>query len=100
MRLVDKVAIVTGGGSGFGAEICRRFAAEGARVVLVDCRADRAEPVARETGGVFVQGDVASAADAERMIAAAVDRFGRLDILVNNAGAAQAPSSFVDTTEA
>jgi 3-oxoacyl-[acyl-carrier protein] reductase len=100
MRLHNKVAIVTGGGSGFGAEICRRFVAEGAKVVLFDCRADRAEPVARETGAVFVQGDVASAADAQRMIGAAVDRFGRLDILVNNAGAAQAPGSFVDTTEA
>jgi 3-oxoacyl-[acyl-carrier protein] reductase len=100
MRLSSKVAIVTGGGSGFGAEICRRFAAEGAKLVLVDCRADRAEPIARETGAAFVQGDVASDADARRMIDAAVTRFGRLDILVNNAGAPQPPTSIVDTTEA
>jgi 3-oxoacyl-[acyl-carrier protein] reductase len=101
MRLQSKVAVVTGGGSGFGAAICQRFVEEGARVVLVDYRADRAEPIARELGvaAIFVEADVASQADARRMIDAAVDRFGRLDVLVNNAGAAQAPQSFLDTSE-
>jgi len=88
---------VTGGGSGFGAEICRRFAAEGARVVLVDCRPAGAEAVAREIGALFVQADVAVDADAQRMIGAAIERFDRLDILVNNAGAPQAPASIVET---
>src|SRR5262245_39735343 len=99
MRLSSKVAIVTGGGSGIGAEICRRFVADGARVVLADCDADRGGAVARELGAAFVEVDVASDADAARMIATAVDRFGRLDVLVNNAGAPQPPTSIVDTSE-
>ncbi|HMJ83207.1 MAG TPA: SDR family oxidoreductase [Vicinamibacterales bacterium] len=99
MRLRDKVAVVTGGGSGFGAAICRRFVEEGAKVVVVDCRRDGGEAIARETGAIFVEADVASEADARRMIATAVERFGRLDILVNNAGAPQAPTPVTDIDE-
>jgi 3-oxoacyl-[acyl-carrier protein] reductase len=99
MRLKARVAIVTGGGSGFGAAICRRFVEEGAKVVVVDCRREGGDAVARETGAVFVEADVASEADARRMIATAVERFGRLDILVNNAGAPQAPTPITDTDE-
>ena len=99
MRLRNKVAIVTGGGSGFGAEICRRFVAEGAKVLLVDCRGDAGGAVAQEIGAVFVEADVASNADSRRMVASAMDRFGRLDILVNNAGAPQAPTPITDTDE-
>src|SRR5437764_13776725 len=99
MSLSAKVCLVTGGGSGIGAEICRRFAAEGATLLIADCRADRGGSVAREMGAAFVEADVASAADAQRMVAAAVDRFGRLDVLVNNAGAPQTPASVVDTSE-
>jgi len=99
MRLKARVAIVTGGGSGFGAAICRRFVEEGAKVVVVDCRREGGDAVARETGAVFVEADVASEADTRRMIATAVERFGRLDILVNNAGAPQAPTPITDTDE-
>ena len=99
MRLKDRVAIVTGGGSGFGAAICRRFVEEGAKAVVVDCRREGGDAVARETGAVFVEADVASEADARRMIATAMERFGRLDILVNNAGAPQAPTPVTDTDE-
>jgi 3-oxoacyl-[acyl-carrier protein] reductase len=99
MRLRDKVAVVTGGGSGFGAAICRRFVEEGAKVVVVDCRREGGDAVAREIGAMFVEADVASEADARRMIATAVECFGRLDILVNNAGAPQAPTPVTDTDE-
>ena len=99
MRLKARVAIVTGGGSGFGAAICRRFVEEGAKVVVVDCRREGGDAVARETGAVFVEADVASEADTRRMIATAVERFGRLDIVVNNAGAPQAPTPITDTDE-
>ena len=99
MRLREKVAVVTGGGSGFGAAICRRFVEEGAKVVVVDCRRESGDAVARETGAMFVEADVASEADARRMIATAVERFGRLDILVNNAGAPQAPTPVTDIDE-
>lgn len=102
MRLPGKVALVTGGGSGFGAAICRRFADEGAKVVVVDRDAAGGERTAGDIGAaaVFVLADVSRSADARRMIQTAVEHFGRLDILVNNAGLAQAPAPFAETSEA
>jgi len=99
MRLNGKVAVVTGGGSGFGAEVCRRFAGEGASVVLVDLRPDPAAALAREIGAVFLEANVTLDADAKRMVSMAVEHFGRLDILVNNAGSPQPPTPITDTTE-
>ena len=90
-RLAGKVAIVTGSASGIGRATARRFAAEGARVVVVtDKRVQLGEETAsriREAGGEasFVQADVAVKADVQRMVRHAVDTYGRLDILVNNA---------------
>jgi meso-butanediol dehydrogenase / (S,S)-butanediol dehydrogenase / diacetyl reductase len=82
-RLEGKRAIVTGGGgSGIGRATCRRFAAEGATVVVADLLGERAEEVAAEIGGTGVQADVTVAADVARMVEAA----GRIDVLVNNAG--------------
>jgi 3-oxoacyl-[acyl-carrier protein] reductase len=100
-RLQGKVALVTGGGSGFGAAICRRFAEEGATVIVVDRDAVAGERTAREIGAnaVSIEGDVALANDARRMIQTTVDRCGRLDILVNNAGRAQTPLPFTSTSE-
>ena len=81
-RLEGRTALVTGGGSGIGRATSRRFAAEGAAVVVADHGGERAEAVAAEIGGRAVQADVTVAADVARMVAAA----GAIDVLVNNAG--------------
>ncbi|HTZ76930.1 MAG TPA: 3-oxoacyl-ACP reductase family protein [Stellaceae bacterium] len=92
MQLRDKTAIVTGSSRGIGRAVALRFAREGAKVV-VNCVAskDKAEAVAgeiRATGGkaIVVQADVSKRADAERLVASAVDAFGKLDVMVSNAG--------------
>ena len=85
-RLDGRTAIVTGGGSGIGRAICRRFASDGASVVVADLVGERAEEVAAEVGGRAVQADVTAAADVVRMAAEA----GRVDVLVNNAGGGMA----------
>ena len=86
MLVLDKVVVVTGGASGIGAALCRRFWREGARAVVV-CDIDPAvEDVAREIGGLAVQGDVGREADIRRLVKAAADEFGRLDLFCSNAG--------------
>jgi meso-butanediol dehydrogenase / (S,S)-butanediol dehydrogenase / diacetyl reductase len=85
-RLDGRTALVTGGGSGIGRAICRRFASDGASVVVADLVGERAEEVAAEVGGRAVQADVTAAADVVRMAAEA----GRVDVLVNNAGGGMA----------
>lgn len=87
-RLRGKVAIVTGAGSGIGAETARLFAAEGARVLVADMRPEHGEAVAAELGdaGAFARADVSHEADVAAMIESAVERWGRLDVLFNNAG--------------
>jgi NAD(P)-dependent dehydrogenase (short-subunit alcohol dehydrogenase family) len=86
-RLEGKVAIVTGGASGIGAATCRRFVAEGARVVVADLNDDAGTSFVRELGGnaAFLHTDVASLADVEAAVALAVERFGGLDVMHNNA---------------
>jgi len=91
MRLSGKVAIITGGAHGMGAEEVRLFAREGAKVVIADILEDdgrKLEAEVHQTGGeaMFVRTDVTSEADWQRLVDAAVARFGKLDILVNNAG--------------
>ncbi len=86
MSLDGQVALVTGGGSGIGAAVARRFAAEGASVAVMGRRAEPLEQVATETGGLAVPGDVASEDDVARAVRVSVERFGGLDIVVNNAG--------------
>jgi NAD(P)-dependent dehydrogenase (short-subunit alcohol dehydrogenase family) len=93
MRLADKVALVTGGGSGIGRATAALFASEGARVVVADISEPNALETARHInadGGeaTAVTGDVTSVEDAERMVLAAVDTYGRLNVLVNSAGVA------------
>jgi NAD(P)-dependent dehydrogenase (short-subunit alcohol dehydrogenase family) len=91
MRLADRIAIVTGGGSGIGRAISVRFAEEGAGLVVVDLLQDRADETARliqATGGraIAIGADVSSAAAMNDMAEQAIRAFDRIDILVNNAG--------------
>ena len=88
MQLKDKVAVVTGGASGFGKAIARLYAQEGARVVVADLNGPGADAVAADIGSnaVACQADVANRDDVEKMAKAAADNFGGIDILVNNAG--------------
>jgi 3-oxoacyl-[acyl-carrier protein] reductase len=104
MKLQGKVAIVTGAGSGFGEGIARRFAAEGAKVVVNDIAVANGERVAREivdAGGraEFCAGDVSKDADVARVVARALAVFGDLDIVVNNAGTTHRNQSMLDVTE-
>jgi 3-oxoacyl-[acyl-carrier protein] reductase len=93
MRLQGKVAIVTGAGSGFGEGIARRFAEEGAKLVVNDIDDRGGERVAGEIeqaegqgSALYVRGDVARDQDMAALVKRALERFGRLDIMVNNAG--------------
>jgi NAD(P)-dependent dehydrogenase (short-subunit alcohol dehydrogenase family) len=91
MRLKDKVALITGAGSGIGRETALLFAAEGARVVVVDVNdATGNETIAmiKKHGGaaVYVHADVSQAADCENMVRIAEQTFGKLNVLFNNAG--------------
>jgi NAD(P)-dependent dehydrogenase (short-subunit alcohol dehydrogenase family) len=93
MRFKDRVVIVTGGGSGIGRVIARRFAAEGARVAVVDWLGDRAETVTAEisdAGGqaAAIRADVSLARDVDSMVAEVGSRLGSVDVLVNNAAIA------------
>ncbi len=88
MRLEGKVALITGGGSGMGKVASELFASEGANVVLTDVNDEAGEATASSIGerAFYVHADVSKEADAQAMVAAAVERFGRLDVLYNNAG--------------
>ena len=93
-RLQDKVVIITGATSGIGEATARRFAAEGARLVLAGRSVDKGEALARELGGetVFQRTDVMRETDIAALVDKAVERFGRLDCLFNNAGAGERSS--------
>ncbi|WP_108813974.1 glucose 1-dehydrogenase [Loktanella sp. Alg231-35] len=98
MRLANKRVIVTGGGSGFGAGIARKFAAEGAHVQVVDINLAAAEAIATEIGGTALACDVADGASVNAL-AHTVLADGPLDILVNNAGVTHMPSALEDVSE-
>ena len=104
MRLANKVDIVTGGGSGFGEGIARRYAEEGARVVINDLRRDAAEQVASSISSSGGQasafaGDVSKDADVRALIDHALARFGDLHVLVNNAGTTHRNQPMLDVRE-
>jgi NAD(P)-dependent dehydrogenase (short-subunit alcohol dehydrogenase family) len=89
MEMKGKVIVVTGGASGIGAALSRRFAREGAAAVVVaDLNLDAAQAVARDIGGLAVRCDVSKESDVQALIAQATERFGRVDVLCSNAGIA------------
>lgn len=101
MRLADKCAIVTGGASGFGEGIVRKFIAEGARVIIADLNGEGAQKLANELGSNAIahQVNVAKGADVSAMVSASLAAMGRIDILVNNAGTTHMPAPMEDITE-
>jgi 3-oxoacyl-[acyl-carrier protein] reductase len=99
MRLAEKTAIVTGAASGFGAGIARRFATEGATVMVADLNEGGAAALAAEIGGLAQAVDVSQAASVAAMVAAARDAWGRIDVLVNNAGITHLPKPMEEVTE-
>jgi 3-oxoacyl-[acyl-carrier protein] reductase len=102
MRLAGKIAIVTGGASGFGEGIVRKFLAEGARVIIMDRDAENAKAIENELGKdvVALTADVTSGADFVAAVELAAQRFGGLDILVNNAGVGHTPQRLEEVDEA
>ncbi|MBB6013943.1 glucose 1-dehydrogenase [Aquamicrobium sp. NLF2-7] len=102
MRLTGKIAVITGGGSGFGEGIVRKFVAEGAKVVLMDRDQANAERVAQSLGDDCrpLVGDVATAQGMEAARDLALSAFGGLNVLVNNAGVGHVPTPLDDIDEA
>ena len=87
MRIQDKVVIVTGGANGIGRALCRRFAAEGAKAVIVaDIEGERACEVARAVGGVEYCSDVASESDIQMLVDEVLKKYGQIDLFCSNAG--------------
>ena len=103
MGLLDgKVAVITGGASGIGAETARLFIREGARVMIGDLQEDESQALVREIGGAethaaYTRTDVSEPIDVAALIAATVDRWGGMDILFNNAGIAPERDLLADT---
>lgn len=97
-RLEGKVAVITGAASGIGRASARRFAAEGARVVVVDLDKDAGSSVANEIGGLFVLSDVTVPEDVDRMYDTAIRELGGLDVCFNNAGISPPDDDSILTT--
>jgi 3-oxoacyl-[acyl-carrier protein] reductase len=101
MHLQNKVAIITGAGSGFGEGMARRFAAEGAKIIIADINDKGGERVAGDIGDAarFVHADVSASDDVAALVAAARQTFGSLDIMVNNAGYTHVNGPMVEVPE-
>ncbi len=104
-RLAGQVAIVTGGGSGFGESICHAYAAQGAKLVVADINAASGERVtqalkAEGCEAVFVRTDVSKGSDMQALVDTALKVFGKLDVMVNNAGISHANQPMLQVSEA
>jgi 3-oxoacyl-[acyl-carrier protein] reductase len=101
-RLLGKVALITGAGSGFGEGMARRFAAEGARVAVVDIRVDEARRVAEAIGdnSIAIEADVSSGAAVAQAVECTIAAFGVPDIVVNNAGVTHRNRPILEVDEA
>jgi len=97
-RLLDRVAVVTGAGSGIGLASVRRLAAEGAKVVAVDVDGETGKAAAEEVGGLFAQADVTSEEDVRAVYDTAIREFGRIDVAFNNAGISPPEDDSILTT--
>ncbi len=97
-RLQDRVAVITGAGSGIGLASAKRMAAEGARIVAVDIDERAGKAAADETGGLFIAADVASETDVMRLFDETAAEFGRIDIAFNNAGISPTDDDSILTT--
>ncbi|MCG8921788.1 3-oxoacyl-ACP reductase [Lentzea sp. CC55] len=97
-RLEGRVAVVTGGGSGIGLATARRFASEGAKVVVADLDPATGKAAADEVGGLFVQVDVTDEEQVKALFQTTVDTFGKLDIAFNNAGISPPDDDSILTT--
>ena len=97
-RLQDRVAVITGAGSGIGLATARRMAAEGAVIVAADIDETAGAKVAAETGGTFVAADVSSEEDVQRLFDGVVEQHGRVDIAFNNAGISPPEDDSILTT--
>ena len=97
-RLQDRVADITGGGSGIGAATSRRFAEEGEKIVIADMEETSSKAVADEVGGIFVQVNVTNADEVANMYKVAKDTYGRIDIAFNNAGISPPDDDSILTT--
>ena len=97
-RLSDRVAVITGAGSGIGLAAARRLATEGARVVCADIDPDAANAAAKDVGGLAVRADVSAKDDVERLYATAHDSYGRIDVALHNAGISPPEDDSILTT--
>ncbi len=87
MQLKDKVVVVTGGAQGIGRALCVKFAAEGARAVVVaDLDTDKAEQVAKEINGIAIKTDVSNEADIKFLVEQSLEKYGKIDLFCSNAG--------------
>ncbi|MBT5073783.1 MAG: glucose 1-dehydrogenase [Kordiimonadaceae bacterium] len=99
MKLKDKIAIVTGGASGFGAGITKKFAAEGATVIIADLNLELANELAAEVSGTAIKVDVADGDSVKAMVDQVMAQHGTIDIVVNNAGIGHIPQPLDELCE-